>query len=138
MRELKFRAWDVDRQRFRSGPDNLMLCLNGVKMWQFGYDPPEPADPSAFIIEQFTGLHDKNGTEIYEGDLVNAKYHNLNVFVDGKPRIVHMGYGVDSDGWIHGDWYGWKAGDSSLADVTKECTVIGNIHENPELLDNGG
>ncbi len=47
---------------------------------------------------------------------------------------VHFGIGHDSDGYSHGSWSGWKAGESSLLDVYKECEVIGNIYQNPELL----
>ena len=81
---------------------------------------------------QFTGLKDKNGKEIYEGDILNKEYHNLTVS-DGI-GVVEMGQGNDSDGYHHGVWLGWKCGKSSLLDINGKAEVIGNIYENPDLL----
>ena len=81
---------------------------------------------------QFTGLHDKNGKEIYDGDIVNKQYFNFSVY-DGI-GVVQICEGSDSDGYHHGKWLGWMAGESSLLDVHSECEVIGNIYENQELL----
>jgi len=80
-----------------------------------------------------TGLRDKNGKMIYEGDIVDKEYDNLEVS-DGT-GVVHMGEGEDADGWEYGRWFGWKAGKSSLLDVNEHCTVVGNEFENTELLD---
>ena len=130
MGEIKFRAWSNGKYHY----DGFVVYPDGKTEWpEAGWDLHGYDDK--IEIEQFTGFHDADGTEIYEGDIVNAGYDNLSVYVDGKPRVVHMGFGYDSDGWAHGSWYGWKCGESSLADVRKECSVIGNIHENKELLE---
>lgn len=66
-------------------------------------------------IMQFTGLKDNNGREIYEGDI-------LNIFMDGIPFHVVKHEALD------GGYYGWNVNDVWITEV------IGNIHENPELL----
>ena len=66
-------------------------------------------------VGQFTGLKDKNGTEIYKGDAVSSGFWDGIVeFVEGAFKIVQGG-----------------CSDSTNFDVTE---IIGNIHENPELL----
>jgi hypothetical protein len=72
-----------------------------------------------FIPMQFTGLHDKNGTEIYEGDIVKW----IHQYGDFAPTIQTsiVEYKQYADGWI-----GYE--------VFNQSEVIGNIYENPELL----
>lgn len=80
MREIKFRAWDTEWKRYVYDlkpfleADTNVLDINNFKKYDGGY-----------IIEQFTGLYDCNGKEIYEGDIVVI--HNLTyeiVFVSGE------------------------------------------------------
>lgn len=153
MREIKFRAWDNENKKMvsyyvdggRPGwdePTFLELGLNGQihfrtgddggksGLWEHNIDYKE----GRFTLMQFTGLLDKNGKEIYEGDILSGPiYHNLEL--QGS-RIAKVEFGVisDSDGWMHGETTGWVAGKDSLLDVAKASGIIGNIHENPELL----
>ena len=114
MRELKFRAWDNNDKRYRYAFNmddfgKVIEYVDGEKVYM------------PYIIEQYTGLKDKNGKEIYEGDILQIDDHILGDFV-----VV----------WHN---FGWKikrsVGYEPLSvHKSEDCTVIGNIHENPELL----
>ena len=79
-------------------------------------------------VGQFTGLYDKNGNEIYEGDILRRdSYWDI--------RISHNEE-TASFGWSHVDWVVSQGRVSGITkDGMKEYEVIGNIYENPELLE---
>lgn len=113
MREFKFRAWHTE------------LGMSDV----FGIETDLEALPEA--IMQFTGLVDKNGKEIYEGDIVHlfGKRHYEGVDYNGCIQFLDGGFCV-TDGYK--EW-GLRRYDLSRCDL--EIEVIGNIYENLELLD---
>tara|TARA_R100000773_G_C4205877_1_gene106800 strand:- start:276 stop:659 length:384 start_codon:yes stop_codon:yes gene_type:complete len=125
MREIKFRAWDGINKKMVYGatPDNPSSS------WVL-------ALPDEIIKMQYTGLKDKNGKEIYEGDIVTGKYKNLNVEWDFK-SIVCFDTINDSDGYANCVILGWvTTNGSSLHDlVDYGCEIIGNKYENPKLLE---
>lgn len=91
-------------------------------------------------IGQYTGLTDKNGTKIFEGDIVKHEYW---VFTSlrNKELKTKIGY-VDfsCDGYGNGYWaYWWNEETKRRCNfgVNSECEIIGNIHDNPELLKGG-
>lgn len=129
MREIKFRAWD-EREEDCYGqavtPKYIYDIQNTYDNEQ-GYSFEEVLETDGLIIEQFTGLHDKNGKEIYEGDVVR-----ITAFEDDGDIFIHRIYWNDASASFktYGRTDGWDM------TVTPESTeIIGNIHENPELLE---
>jgi uncharacterized phage protein (TIGR01671 family) len=133
MREIKFRAWDKTKKMFLpldafAAYTALPNCLiTMVEDWE-NYRAGEFGYTDYFELMQFTGLKDKNGKEIYEGDVL--RYVSKNPFSLGEARKVRVYY-IDARFWCNGSGIGIYLGELL---VEERCEVIGNIHENPELL----
>lgn len=111
MREIKFRAWLPDIQMM----NNWMSGVDGGTKENIESYLDDPDS----ILMQYTGLKDKNGKEIYEGDIVHFKTKGGN----------EMTYDVR-----YSDYHaGFKPTRLTQTNY-QEITVIGNIYENPELL----
>jgi len=132
MREIKFRAWDVKNNKFIDG--YAITCDGTIFSFKEGdcedYIRGHADIPNTILI-QYTGLKDKNGKEIYEGDIVSV------CFVTGKENCEI----VEEKGCY---WVSQKRTDY-IRDMAHDnlywhidgCEVIGNIYENPELLKGG-
>lgn len=128
-RQIKFRAWDSDQKRM-------------LKVYRISFDGPiEGAQAHCYLddrgaegskkcfydgdgltLEQFTGLKDSNGDDIYENDLVlldpdDPPYQVI--FDEGKFELSNDYLGLVYD----------------LSEEHMDCEIIGNIHENPELME---
>ena len=121
-RQLKFRAWDIHQKKWVDealyGAYGFSLEIDGTQI---------TIDVGDSIIQQFTGLLDKNGKEIYEGDIVASPQRDV-IFE------VRHGWTQDEDA------YGWlfisksRLGAMSIDKAHQKIEVIGNLFENPELL----
>ena len=122
MRLLKFRAWSPVQKKFLY---NGNVGFDG-QCYKDVYSDSASAFGTSFGVEisQFTGLQDKNGRDIYEGDIIE--------YGEYGQEVVEWAYGTDGDG------YG-VSGFAFNNEVDRENAsyggaVIGNIYENPELL----
>ena len=128
-REIKFRAWhSVLNEMF----PNVQNHIND-KVWAFG---SMLKDPERFIIEQYTGLKDNNGKEIYENDVLEYTVFDFtdnDTQFKGVVKWIGSGFIVTQipDKLCNGD-YGLELFWVSQQDC--ELEIIGNIHENKELL----
>lgn len=131
MRKIKFRAWFRPTQKHKAwfanryGDELPDLWVGYYTSDEFLDDTWVDTDDykQPIIFEQYTGLKDKNGEEIYEGDIVRYGDQVLGVKFDEMK---------DSDCSYY--YLGWAMGDLSLCEHNTMVEVIGNIHENPELL----
>jgi hypothetical protein len=132
-REIKFRAWNKEFGLMEIGiefPSNCYAITPGGRFGRFttgGYPVPDGKmnfqDKSdTHVLMQYTGLKDKNGREIYDGDVIVFR----DISGSGKPRE----FGPRKVRWYR---------DSCNFNVSRpgngsEIEVIGNIYENPELV----
>lgn len=129
MREILFRGKDF-------GVINHIWCFGSLDTTEddraiiiypdrFGNKCRIIVDPKT--VGQYTGLKDKNGTKIFEGDIVDVLYdvNYIGVATEriGVFEVVH-----------NGCFMGQKGGVRYYFIPSDECTVIGNIYDNPELL----
>lgn len=109
MREIKFRAWDKEQ--------NKMFIIEDLR-WFGGGGEIEQQFPH-FDLMQFTGLKDKNGVEIFEGDIVKIQSQ-----LSERETIDIIEYKID----------GFKTKKGGQIPKVTRIKVIGDIYQNPELL----
>lgn len=124
MREIKFRGKTVSTKEWFYG-DLVHNAFSGHRIFPVGIQIPGcyPDEVIAETVGQFTGLHDKNGKEIYEGDIVrdyDEGFLYKVMFCEHYAQFMFYDY-------LNDDYY-------DNQDIA-EHEIIGNIHENPELLE---
>jgi uncharacterized phage protein (TIGR01671 family) len=125
MRELKFRAWDKKEGLWR---EDLSFNLRTNKIEWNNFDEPAPSNDDIELM-QYTGLKDKNGKEIYEGDILKMRYNDEEPLV-----VVTFEWATFSGTWI--DTLKEKFPTHTLLNdrTLEKSEVIGNKFENPELM----
>ena len=117
-REIKFRVWNIENNKMTSWKDLLKAKSHLVLNWLHRNKSEEKN-----IIMQYTWLKDKNGTEIYEGDVIMWKWYREVIFHKGCFCVAYLE--DDSDPLWRNTYH--------IFDY-ETCEVQGNIHQNPELL----
>ncbi|PKX76817.1 hypothetical protein CUR47_11945 [Lactiplantibacillus plantarum] len=122
---IKFRAWYMPFGKY--GAMQEMVYSRASHILALAETEPEK-----YIPEQFTGLTDVNGKEIYEGDIVQPVLSYTNSKI-GKPFEVKKG------NYVYGKWIAKNVSSKGFGVdgyyFSNEIKVIGNVHANPELLE---
>lgn len=127
MREIKFRAWDTIRNSLRY--DILSMDIGFTDEYSCLYmKEMSPLYKKDCIIEQYTGLHDKNGNEIYEGDIVKIQDPYNGCWSTNGAEVIFSNDYVG--GWVISN----EKHNLNLGTRQNRIKTIGNIHETPELL----
>lgn len=134
-RPIKFRAWDTKELRWldQENPHDFIIMPEDGGVVELGssYGVPTVSLRKSAILMQYTGLKDKNGVEIYEGDIMRGDdNYEPEIYGEFNVHQVRFGEMVDTR-------YGWYLEDYRAAmsrSTFEEFEVIGNIYENPELL----
>ena len=140
MREIKFRAWDGDKKEMilpeYAGKEDFHIQADGqiVETHEYGYERHELTSkrPNSWVLMQYTGLKDKNGKEIYEGDILQDTLTKMQY-------VVKFGFckKYAFNGWyVENEYHNYVTtinGDYDT-NTNSQIEVIGNIYENENLL----
>lgn len=140
MRDIKFRAWDKARKQMILAENILKICFVRT-----GHTPnlivytdrkinhfeeireQDKKYCNEFELLQYTGVKDKNGKEVYEGDVFIHNNHKFEIIYDDTRFI-----GIDHKDRAIGDGYCCYV-DCQYKDGSSSIEVIGNVYDNPEL-----
>ena len=121
---IRFRAWNKVKKEMIT--DVINNCVDNFDMVL--------KHPQIYDVMQYTGLKDKNGVEIYEGDVVSASWYDYE-----EPRCDAIGQIIFNENWC--SYCIWDEENKKMSELNGqgayywEIEVIGNIYDNPELLE---
>lgn len=132
-RELKFKFYVHSEKRMIESIGFVFECQTQIRIWYRKNDMVYNESFATHDVSQlqYTGLKDRKGIEIYEGDILSV----CNGSINNSPwmnepyaveYILNKGYNICL--------FCWDKNGNSIMDSTHYCEVIGNIYQNPELL----
>ena len=135
MREIKFRAWDKDNKCWLTNElfevGELFINWQTDNSGKFYIHDKTQTGHNSIILEQFTGLLDKHGKEIYEGDIIrDASSGGYTKWWDG----IVTWHNAGSVGWVAEPLPENKHRGAWGLNYNYEYEVIGNIHQNLEII----
>ena len=146
MREILFRGKRLDDGRWVYGylvKVPCAVCIGDYSPWWISVPPVDPEDDGGrynidpATVGQYTGLTDKNGKNgkrIFEGDIVEGHFHSVWRHDMKRCEVAYGRNGFECRSYINGlntEYFTYKVL------FSKDVAVIGNIHDNPELLEGG-
>ena len=132
MRQIKFRAWDTVENEWVK--EVFFVGSTGIVVDVAGRELTLVAEPDRLIIEQYIGLYDDDGAEIFAGDIITIRHHDDEE--DDALQTTVTAHG-DCDWPDIPDTEG-DSGQLRYIWTEVAAKVIGNVHENPELLTQSG
>lgn len=145
MREIKFQIYWIEGHEMLYDTNNDLEFLDKENYWITDLSDATKY-PERYKVRQYTGLKDKNGVEIYEGDIEQAENGDKNVIVFllkagtycVMPMDIYLNNDYQNEAFSQEFMYGFGY-DLFFDNLTpgKYLNIIGNIYENPELLKEG-
>ena len=151
MRNIKFRGWDKEYEKMTYFDDEdyeykppFVFRLDQVFKKDSNYDDYEDFEYNDVTdnveVMQYTGLKDKDGKEIYEGDIVKIHKHNFDYGFKkdeiGQIKFIDGAFGFYREESKNEYYFNDLATESGYREL-EYYEVIGNIYDNPELLEEG-
>lgn len=134
-REILFRGKRVGNDKWVEGyysPVNIPITGNMGHFINVGGYRAVEIDPET--VGQFTGLTDRNGVKIFEGDIIK----HTQVYLHGTVKSIgYVKWSTAYACWLAGGYTNGRA-DMFLGDQSYKLEVLGNIYDNPELLEVSG
>lgn len=121
MRAIRFRAWDNETEKMYRVE---VINFSGRPTVYLQYNPIIKKPLDDVVLMQYTGLKDKHGKEIYEGDVIT-------------PLILNGTITHGLVGFLYGSFVARQIGaEGMFTEISSlsKCEIIGNIYENPDLL----
>lgn len=131
MKGLKFRVWDKERECYLDKTELAGITPDGKYILYIEEEEISRLEiDENYVVEQYTGLKDKNGKEIYEGDILGDMWRDG--YIAWCDKCKQLQYHILTHGCMAclGDvqWY-------ELINDNGKLEVVGNVHENPDLLE---
>lgn len=131
MKGLRFRVWDIERECYLDETELVGITPDGKYILYIEEEEISKLEIEGdYILEQYTGLKDRNGKEIYEGDILGDMWRDGYIAWCDKCKQLQYHILTHECMACLGDvqWY-------ELVNDNGKLEVVGNVHENPDLLE---